>query len=268
MTRLAAVAFFVISLMFVGQSDAKIDPESCVGMWLFDEDNGDVAQDSSGNGNDGTLLGNPNKVEGRFGDCLEFDGNDDYVDCGNAESLDIFGADAQITIVLWVNTPDVSRTHGALVTKGEWCAGYSLLINGNTKTLLAADLDPQSGGLMTNDEWYHLAATTDGATGELKFYINGELSEVNKKNVNGIAQSNMPVNIAREQFGGGRWYFKGMIDDVGIFNVVLTKDDIKDIMNKGLSSAATAVSTSGKLTSTWGDIRGEKSAIVKKVLKK
>jgi len=254
MTRLTIVGFFVISLMFVGQSDAKIDPENCVGMWLFDENDDNVAQDSSGNNNSGELFGNPNQVAGKFDKCLEFGGDDDYVDCGNAESLDIFGADAQVTIALWANTPDVSRAHGSLVTKGEWNAGYSLLINGNTKTLLAADRDPQSGDLITNDEWYHLAVTTDGATGEFTFYINGQLSESHQKSVNGIAQSNMPVNIAREQWGGGRWYFKGMIDDVGIFNVALTEDEINDIMSEGLLSM-TAVSTSGKLTTTWGDIK-------------
>jgi hypothetical protein len=42
--------------MFVGISSAKIDLETCVGMWLFDEGSGDVAKDSSGKGNDGDIV--------------------------------------------------------------------------------------------------------------------------------------------------------------------------------------------------------------------
>jgi hypothetical protein len=41
--------------MFVGFSDAQIDPEKIVGIWLLDENKGDVAEDASGNGYDGTI---------------------------------------------------------------------------------------------------------------------------------------------------------------------------------------------------------------------
>jgi len=221
-----------------------------VGHWKFDETSGATASDSSGNGNDGTLEGNPQWVTGKIDGALEFDGDGDYVDCGNAASLDICGADAQVTIALWVNTPDVSRAHGALVTKGEWNAGYSLMINGDTTTLVAADRDTNSGDLVTNDQWYHLAVTTDGATGEVTFYINGQLSEVHEKNISGIGQSDMPVNIAREQWGGGRWYFNGMIDDVRIYNRILTEDEIAQAME-----GRAAVEFSGKLATKWGVLK-------------
>jgi len=46
---------------------------------------GNTALDSSGNGNDGTFVGNPQWVTGKFGGALEFDG-DDYVNCGNDAS--------------------------------------------------------------------------------------------------------------------------------------------------------------------------------------
>ena len=49
------------------QSDAKIDPKSAAGVWLFDEGSGKVAFDSSDNGYDGKLMGNPKWVDGKFG---------------------------------------------------------------------------------------------------------------------------------------------------------------------------------------------------------
>ena len=41
------VSLMVISLMVSGISSAKVSFKDCVGMWLFDEDKGDVAKDSS-----------------------------------------------------------------------------------------------------------------------------------------------------------------------------------------------------------------------------
>ena len=56
--------------------------------------------------------------------------------------------------------------------------------------------------------------------------------------------------------GGGKiWPFMGIIDDVGIFSKALSADDIKNIMNKGLSSTLAVVSLSGKLTTTWAEIK-------------
>jgi len=51
---------------------------------------------------------------------------------------------------------------------------------------------------------------------------------------------------------GTQRFLEGGIDDVAIFNVVLGKDDIKTIMNKGLLGVSAAVSSSRKLTTTEG----------------
>ena len=50
-------------------------------------------------------------------------------------------------------------------------------------------------------------------------------------------------------------FFNGLIDEVAIFNVVLTQDDIKSIMAGGLLASSTAVSPSGKLATVWGVIK-------------
>ena len=53
---------------------AEIDPETIVGIWLFDEDEGNVAEDSSGNGHDGQIS-NAEWTDGEFGSALEFSGS-------------------------------------------------------------------------------------------------------------------------------------------------------------------------------------------------
>jgi len=51
------------------------------------------------------------------------------------------------------------------------------------------------------------------------------------------------------------WYFNGIIDEFAIFNVELSDQDIKTIMDKGLGSIQAAVDFSGKLVNTWSNIK-------------
>jgi hypothetical protein len=69
-----------------------------VGHWKFDEGEGTTAYDSSGEGNDGTVYG-ASWTTGVLGSALAFDGYNDYVDCGNDNSLDISG---DKTISIWL----------------------------------------------------------------------------------------------------------------------------------------------------------------------
>jgi hypothetical protein len=65
------ISLILVSQMFAFQSYAKIDLGTCVGTWLFDEGNGDIAKDSSGNGNDGKING-ATWVNGKFSKALSF----------------------------------------------------------------------------------------------------------------------------------------------------------------------------------------------------
>ena len=50
-----------------------LNKEDVIGAWLFDDGKGEVAKDSSGNGNDGKLIAKPEWVKnGKIGGCLQF----------------------------------------------------------------------------------------------------------------------------------------------------------------------------------------------------
>ena len=53
--------------------------DGLLGYWTFDEGNGSVANDYSGNGNHGSIVG-ASWTTGKCGNALEFDGSYDYVD--------------------------------------------------------------------------------------------------------------------------------------------------------------------------------------------
>ena len=66
-------SLIIMCLIPAGQSYAEIDPETVVGVWLFDEGEGEIAGDSSENGNGGKIFG-AKWVDGKFGKALDFDG--------------------------------------------------------------------------------------------------------------------------------------------------------------------------------------------------
>ena len=97
---LTCFSLFSFGILFISTTSAEIDPDTVVGVWLFDEGKGDVATDASGNGLDGEFNGKPKWVEGKFGEALEFDGKSAYVQVPAHENPN----DA-ITVSAWAKSP-------------------------------------------------------------------------------------------------------------------------------------------------------------------
>ena len=80
---------FMVMLVFVvnPHAMARVDPDTVVGMWLFEEGTGDVAKYTSKIGNDGTIVGPKEWRDGKFGQALEFDGNSVYVEVESNKTI-------------------------------------------------------------------------------------------------------------------------------------------------------------------------------------
>jgi len=257
---LVCVSIIVISLIFVEQSSARIDLETCVGMWLLDEGKGDVAKDSSGNGNDGKLMNEPKWSDAKFGTALSFDGKEDYVDCGNGASLDIT---TTITVMGWVKPDEALGLDGwqRFASRGEYNTGWMIGITNAGKPDLT--VTNAGGGFVTMygkttlelGKWYHIAGVVDSSTRQVYIYFNGTLDNNPMAHSGEMMNPGVPTTIGKS--GVAHVYdFHGVIDEVVIFTVALTAEDIQAIMNNGLSSML-AVSPSGKLSTTWGSIKLE-----------
>ena len=267
---IACVSLIIIGLMFAGQSVARIDPKSYAGVWLFDEDKGDIATDSSGNKNDGTIK-NAKWVDGKFGKALKFDGASTFVDCGNEASLDIT---EEISVMAWVQFDglDYKNSSGllhtiaakgypdALAPHAGWWFSYD---NRNNKqdfpyTCFGKKAGGWAGGgnnlsghpsTFKDREWYHFAFTIGESIAAL--YIDGTQLGAEKPLVD-LVLSDLSRNLTIGS-AGTSWWFRGIIDEVAIFNIKLEEKNIQTIMDKGLSS--TAVGLSGKLVTTWAAIK-------------
>ncbi len=257
MTRSIFISFIVIGLMFVGISYARIDPETAVGIWLLDEEKVDTVKDISSKGNDGIAKGAPKWIDGTFGKAVEFAGSNQLIEVPDADSLN-FGKES-FSVVVWFNF-SAAQDWNRLVRErnpAPWAGGnmgWELQTQG---TQVHWSLDDKAGHHKKttyadagNGEWRHTAMLVDRDEKKLITYLDGE----NEKIVD-IADIESVTDVLPVTIGGG---VNGAIDDVGIFNVVLTVDDVVDIMNLGLSEAlnrGSAVSPSAKLATTWGEIK-------------
>lgn len=254
---------FIILSVFVtlaGSSYGKIDPQSVVGIWLFDEGSGDIAQDSSGNGHDGQINGDLEWVaEGKFGKALAFPGVDNScVEVPHDDSLDL----TTFSFTLWAKIVDTGGYQAVFIkTADGMVENYSGYIYDTRKVFWcrftsggSAQWGFQQFGttIVTDDEWHHLAGTYDMKS--VKSYIDG-VAEADAPFSNEPDSSPGPLSIG--DCPGYPYPVNGLMDDVGLFNVALTEDEIQSIMNNGLRMTATAVSVSGKLATAWGSVKGE-----------
>jgi len=183
------------------------------------------ATDSSGNNNHGTLAGGPQWMAGKIGGALQFDGVDDFVDCGNGASLNITGP---ITISAWVYpTGGGGDGYGRIVDKsngtGGDAPGYKLYLRAAenyTVTLSAGGRYPISSLRAVLNSWNYVVFTTDGTRRRL--FLNGVWEEWNESALPSISSN--PLFIGNSPAGAR--HFQGIIDDVRIYDRALTSGEI------------------------------------------
>ena len=170
MTRLTIIctSFVIVSLMCAGQSYAKVDPDTILGIWLLDEGNGDIAEDASENGNDGTLMNAPVWVDGVSGSALEFAGAGTYVNCGNAEALNV----NVFSVSFWYNLP-IAQGWNHMISRGSHVASgtpgsvnWGVMMYSNEERILFETYNDTGWTGITADtttgQWHHVVATYDG----------------------------------------------------------------------------------------------------------
>ncbi|MBA7513320.1 hypothetical protein ES705_05335 [subsurface metagenome] len=206
--------------------------ENLVGYWSFDEGTGTLAVDGSGNGNDGTLtnMEEADWVDGKVGKCLDFDGENDWVDCGGGAELK---PENEITISLWANQDVVAGgdIHDAVDhhdgyeiqerDDSHWRVYFKLSVSG-WQFAIASGITNQVG------QSYHVVATFDTTTGEINIYIDGVLEGTTDGFIGEtIVYGGVDKTYIGSQNSGVARHFNGLIDEVRIYNRALTEAEIK-----------------------------------------
>ena len=231
---IGAIIVFVAGVL-TGSSYARIDPETIAGMWLFDEDKGNRAEDSSGNEHVGTIMGVPKRVDGRFGGGLEFKVAGDHVALPDKQ----FFTTGEQTLVMWAK-PDANppKEKGFLFSHRTALAEnrvYVLqLATGAIVITIGSNREQQflSPGDYEAGEWIHIALTRDFPNKKLSAWANG-VKKINNIDVtiNKPPVSTTPHIMHRVEI------CLSVVDEVAIFNVLLAERDIQNIAKKGLEEA-------------------------------
>jgi len=202
-----------------------------VGLWHFDGD----ALDSSGYGNDGTIIGATYAgiANAMFGDALSFDGND-YVEVPDSSSLDIT---VNITVEGWIKLTSFAQQS---TVAGKWKdiggtsqRGYLLTVGTDGKPYFFVSANginwPYAvGSALSLNTWYHLAGTWDGTT--IKVYVGTTPASTGQTGT--IFSNNQPLLIgANDGWGGSsRKFTNGIVDEVRVWSSVLGASQLDDML--------------------------------------
>jgi hypothetical protein len=234
-------------LVCISTSQADI-----VAYWSFDEGSGDEAEDGSGNGNDGTIFG-AEWVDGKFGKALEFDAN--YVLVPNDESYN-FTQDQDFSIILWINYEAKGDWQGVLQ---KFNGGYPFKVEVNTSNSLYCAIWDQTnnpGAQVGNvsGDWHHVAFVRDRSEKKIYSYLDGQLKETKDDTINGTIENAADLYIGARK-PGNTILFYGILDEIAIYNRVLTEAEILSAVQGNIPDISLAVSPKSSLVGTWGSIK-------------
>jgi regulation of enolase protein 1 (concanavalin A-like superfamily) len=210
------------------------DP-NLAGWWTFDEGAGTRAVDWSGHGRHGQFnpAGSPTWVAGYDGAALSFDGagSGDYVTVDSYNG--ILGSNP-FSIALWVKS--TSADDETMVNWGASSAGQRIdfrLYQGRLR-VEHGNGNLQGDTPLNDGEWHHVACVVSQNASlqapDIAIYLDGyddtqTTTDPDKFDIVGT----FPVTIGQRRTHGDR-EFLGEIDDVRIFETILTRAQIKTVM--------------------------------------
>ncbi len=219
-----------------GCLDGVCIKKKLVAYFTFDEEVNKII-DSSGNNLSGTISG-VKSVDGKKGKALQFEGQS-YVKIGDSSLLDF---NAEGTILAWVKY-DSSGVGGVVLSKCKNTnsfggCNYALKLDNLTFNSASfwvgdgksgsADNASLSSGAMVKETWYYITGVFDKSS--LKIYINGELKRSSSKSMSnppGINDFDLLIGSMNCASLSDCNHFKGLIDEVKIYNYALSATEIK-----------------------------------------
>lgn len=239
------LSILVISLISIGSaSSMATDVPTCgkdhtqgmVSYWKLDETSETTASDSY-DANNGANYGATINQPGQVGTAYSFDGVDDYVDFGSPTDFDLTTG----TVEFWVKFNSISGIQaifnkdtsgwndgdfGVWINRQHCPANKICAYSQDAEVYAAADLVAQTG------VWYYVAVTFTPT--QMIMYIDGEAQSKTAGNNDGMKYADAPVRLGA--WGVGGYYFNGVIDEVAVYNRVLTPDEIEQHHINGLNN--------------------------------
>ncbi|MBN2376458.1 MAG: LamG domain-containing protein [Sedimentisphaerales bacterium] len=237
------ILYVCFALSAISQADIQ---DGLVGYWPMDEASGDSVVDNSTYGNDGLLHNNPSRVSGQtgFGNAVDFDGSNDYINCGDDVSLRPTSA---VTVSAWIKLDNYTYYAGIagwVHDTGSTEAGYVLhtRAGGDLSWGVKADGGFIYFGVAGNPtgQWIHLVGTYNGSQQIL--YINGNAHTTsNSGNIDWNPLGTDGFEIGRYNDDNETHYLDGTIDEVAVWNRALSQTEVNYLYNNSPIGGVPAV---------------------------
>ncbi len=208
----------------------------------LNEGAGTTANDESSFNNDGNIYG-ATWVNGKYEKGLDFDGTNDYVLIPDQNEFSI-STTGSLSVEFWLKTGNDITTRQELIAKGGQITGETFewmirIKDGN----LHGSVCEKSGNTIRRETvsvsvntWYHVAIIYKGYTqfDDVEIYIDSvEKSNLANQANNVYSNENCQLGIGREYTTTGWHYFKGILDEVKIYNRILTSQEVQGHYNSG-----------------------------------
>ncbi|MCK5416696.1 hypothetical protein KAI92_04680, partial [Candidatus Parcubacteria bacterium] len=222
--------------------------------WKFDEassgdadgatliDSSDPPAGGAYNGTGSSTGSGLDYVSGKFGSALDFDGADDFVGIGD---LDVVDNASQLSVCSWVYHDGLSWDQYIAMNGSD--AGFRFFkdtVGSSARTDMYRIIVKETGGTTAYIEsesdtailqqWRHVCFTyTEDSLNGLRLYINGLEDPNSPVDTSGIIDIDSGVEEFAISSNSGNSEFNGKIDDVRVYNYVLSESMIKEVYNNG-----------------------------------
>ena len=227
------------------KQDAALD-NGLVGLWTFDAPDmaGVTAYDRSGNNNTGTLEGAITRASGRIGQGIS-KGAGTQVNAGSGTSLDNIQF---LTVSMWLYPTSFPTTCGGdttIITKVGWVLEFRCGASGQLEFTVNRASDTRrtaSANSLLINAWQNVVVTFASSTvqfddTDIHMYVNGEeISYSAALSGSGarVDDSASTLDIGGNDTASGD--FAGRMDEVRVYNRVLSADEIKRLYNMGATT--------------------------------
>ncbi len=191
-----------------------------IGSWSFDGN----ANDSSGNANHGTIIGDTSLTSDRFGNpdsAYAFDGSGDYISTPTAGFP--IGSSA-MSYSLWINPGDNPGSDHRVLQYGANAKlqNFNLYINANQYRLDYWGFTYHDFDATNQGSWQHVALTSDGSN--YAFYLNGVQTFNGEELGQSLGDDGTFTIGSHETFGKN---FAGAIDDLRVYDHALSLEEVQ-----------------------------------------
>ncbi len=205
-----------------------------LGYWNFDEAEGTLVRDSSGQKIHGALVNSPERVAGKVGaGAIRFDGQNDYVKVSDFS----INPNDPISINFWVKAEDKETRSPFNIGQKQDYAVAALLPFSNDKVWWSFTSPNEIyANVPDPGVWYNLTLISGGKHSKLNaIYVNGQKAAF-------VENSSAPKEPIVKGLEIGRWigwyqfYFKGVIDEFRIYNKILSTEEIQALVSKSIGN--------------------------------